>query len=309
MPSRFEYERAVRSSDLPPLSRLLLLTLATWADVKTGIIPARLTPSLSVLEEGTGMDRSTVRRHLNKLEAEKWVGRDRPDVVDARAKKARTRYRLTIPKGMAVPDSDGNELEAENPEARGTQPLANEELGAHSPMARGTQPLELGAQCTTTRGTVPPNSSYGPERTNEYQLQVAAEAAPEPVYPGDLIGDLKRAMAANGLTGFSWRINAKQVQQIRDVMDLAGIQQMVDVAINTARLKGIPAYASAWIGDWESLEAIPAGAQLPAVAGTNVVALHTGQQRPSTSDLRSNQAVEAGRRIQALADAKRQQEN
>ena len=50
MPSRFEFERAVRSSELAPLSRLLALTVATWADVRTGIIPDRLQPSLSTLE-------------------------------------------------------------------------------------------------------------------------------------------------------------------------------------------------------------------------------------------------------------------
>ena len=53
MPSRFEYERAVRGSELPSLSRLLALTVATWADVSTGIIPDRLMPSLATLESAT----------------------------------------------------------------------------------------------------------------------------------------------------------------------------------------------------------------------------------------------------------------
>lgn len=169
MPSRFEYERAIRDSELPPLSRLLTLTLATWADVKTGVIPARLTPSLSMLESATGMDRSTVRRHLNKLEKDGWVGRDRPAVADARSKKARTQYTITVPKGTVVPESDGYEVGAENTEARGTQPLADAGLGAQDPMTRGTQPLELGAENPMTRGTVPLSSSYGPERSFEDQ--------------------------------------------------------------------------------------------------------------------------------------------
>jgi DNA-binding MarR family transcriptional regulator len=90
MPSRFEYERAVRSSDLPSLSRLLALTVATWADVRTGVIPDRLQPSLTTLESATGMARASVRTHLNKLEAGGWLGRERPPVAAARAEKART---------------------------------------------------------------------------------------------------------------------------------------------------------------------------------------------------------------------------
>src|SRR5690349_3939275 len=110
MPSRFEYERAVRASELPPLSRLLALTVATWADVRTGVIPPRLMPSLTDLEKGTGMARASVRTHLDRLEADGWLGRKRPSVADARSKKTTTHYKIRVPKGAAVPDSDGIEL-------------------------------------------------------------------------------------------------------------------------------------------------------------------------------------------------------
>lgn len=104
MPSRFEYERAIRSSDLPSLSRLLALTIATWADVRTGIIPDRHQPSLTVLEETTGMVRASVRTHLTKLETGGWLKRDRPSVAAARTKKARTHYKLLVP--VAVEPDD-----------------------------------------------------------------------------------------------------------------------------------------------------------------------------------------------------------
>ncbi|MGW7001337.1 helix-turn-helix domain-containing protein [Streptomyces sp. NPDC054933] len=264
MPSRFEYERAVRSSELPPLSRLLLLTLATWADVKTGVIPARLTPSLSTLEAATGMDRSTVRRHLNKLEVEEWVGRDRPDPAAARAKKTRTRYRLSIPKGVTVPESDGYEVEAENTEARGTVPLAEPELGAHSPMTRGAQPLELGAQCTTTRGTVPPKSSYGPERSTEYQQQQDA-AAGQPTWLAPLIEAMSRA----GIN-VPWRFKGDDYARLHNDIKRLGIPVMVEHAAKAAASATKPPFSSRWFyDDWHAMHppAADSPPQLKAVSG------------------------------------------
>lgn len=134
--SRFDYERGIRDSALPPTARLVALTLATWADADSGLIPVKFTPSLTTLARATGLDRSTVRRQLLVLERDLWVARLPPDPAKARAEKARTRYRLTTP-------------------ARGTTPLA-------PPVSRGTTPLELGAQNTTARGTTPPN----PYRSN-----------------------------------------------------------------------------------------------------------------------------------------------
>ena len=160
MPSRFAYERAVRDSELPPPTRHLALTLATWADVTTGIIPDEYMPSLTRLARATGLDRSTVRRHLDRLEAEGWVERHRPSVAEARRQKKRTRYRLLIPIGDDQADA---ELGAQNTGTRGTAPPTVEELGAQRPQVGGTQPPELGAQNTGTRGTAPLSSSKFPE--------------------------------------------------------------------------------------------------------------------------------------------------
>lgn len=189
MPSRFAYERAVRSSGLPPMSRLLALTIATWADVRTGVIPERLTPSLTTLESDTGMDRKTVRTHLDRLENGGWIRRNRPTPAAARAHKKRTRYRLEIPPD-AIPGPDeeddpaAEELGAQLPEARGADPLAEEELGAEIPQARGAAPLELGAPFPISRGTDPPTSSM----SYEYQDgpgALDARPAPPPAPPQD----------------------------------------------------------------------------------------------------------------------------
>lgn len=272
MPSRFEYERAIRDSDLPPLSRLLTLTLATWADVKTGIIPARLTPSLSMLESATGMDRSTVRRHLNKLEAEGWVGRSRPTVADARSKKARTQYAITIPKGVAVSESDGYELEAESTEARGTQPLAEPGLGAQRPMTRGTQPLELGAENPMTRGTVPLSSSYGPKRsTNVHQQQGSGSASGR-----DADTDVLRVaqpliteMTQRGMR-VSWQMQAGDWKELADLVRTRSVPVLVDHAERVWKAaKSTPYSARYFIDGWRGLPDTPAGSppQLRAVSG------------------------------------------
>lgn len=185
MPSRFEYERAVRSSDLPSLSRLLALTVATWADVKTGVIPDRLQPSLTTLEEATGMVRGSVRKHLDTLEAGGWLKRDRPSVAAARSKKARTKYAIKIPRGAAVSDTDGIELGRDVPGARAGDALDEPGLGQQAPQVGAGDALALGQEMTTTRAPDALSSSYGPKTSVEYQLHpapVVATPAPEDDY-------------------------------------------------------------------------------------------------------------------------------
>ncbi len=77
-----------------------MLTLADVAEVGTAEIPARFTPSLTVLARETGLGRSTVKTHLSALEEAGWIVRTRPD-VKAQWFGERTRYRLTRPESMA----------------------------------------------------------------------------------------------------------------------------------------------------------------------------------------------------------------
>jgi hypothetical protein len=94
---RLAFERAIRYSSLPAPARHLALTIATWADIETGVIPERFQPSLSTLAEATGMGVSTVKRQLTVLEVEGWTARDRPEQDRARREHARTQYLLQIP--------------------------------------------------------------------------------------------------------------------------------------------------------------------------------------------------------------------
>lgn len=129
MVDRWTVERAVRHElcTLDPPGRQLVLTLLTWSDAATATIPEQFTPSLTDLEKGTGLARSTVAAWLNKLEGQ-WVWRDRPTVADARRKKARTVYRMGVPPDLLVRLA---ELGVVGPRAG---PAASESPGSGSPV-------------------------------------------------------------------------------------------------------------------------------------------------------------------------------
>lgn len=253
MPSRFEYERAVRSSDLPPLSRLLALTLATWADVRTGRIPQRLTPSLTTLEGATGMARASVRTHLNKLEAAGWLVRDRPSVAAARSEKARTHYKLRIPKGITVPDSDGIELGQEMPGTGAGDALDEHRLGQELPQPRAGDALELGQELTPARAGAALKSSYGPEKSVEDQLQarpaVTAQSGRGEIQP------LIDGMGARGMT-VSWSFQAAEWLDLRDAVRRVGVPTLLDHAERVwAAAKTQPYSARYFLPGWTALEA------------------------------------------------------
>lgn len=177
MPTRFEYERAIRASELKPPSRHLGLTIATWADVRTGIIPDRLQPSLTVLERATGLSRGAIRTHLDHLEEGGWLHRNRPTVAKARADKETTKYRLLIPKTVSLPVED-------EPETRAGDALVDETLGQEMPQPRAGDALELGQEMPWARAGDALSSSSSSESSVEYQQAgdadygIPAEARP-----------------------------------------------------------------------------------------------------------------------------------
>lgn len=130
---RLAFERAIRRSGLPAPARHVALTVATWADIASGVIPERFQPSLSTIAEATGMGVTTVKRHLSVLEQEGWLLRDRPEIALARREHARTKYALTIP-----PSADGH-----GPERTMPKPGEGHAMGQNGP---GHSPEETGAR-------------------------------------------------------------------------------------------------------------------------------------------------------------------
>ena len=136
---RWRITKAVRASDLPAPARLIMLVLADVAEVGTAEIPERFTPSIRVLAQETGLDQSTVKRHLNALDKAGWLDRSVPD-GKAQGRGERTRYRLTLPSGLSVhpgvEEATGVAQEAPTPGAEEATPGRTE----HPPPAHPAPP-------------------------------------------------------------------------------------------------------------------------------------------------------------------------
>lgn len=266
MPSRFEYERAIRNSSLPPLSRGLALTIATWADVRTGVIPDRLMPSLTTLESATGMARGSVRTHLDKLEDGGWLGRNRPSVAAARAEKARTQYKLRVPRGAAVPDTDGIELGQELTNSGAGAALVAQELGQELPQAGAGAAPVLGHELTTTRAGAALSSSSSSTTSAEYQQ--AGAPAHEYGIPDDARPLVDALSLAN--VRVRWPFKGNEWFPILALIKKTGVPAMAEHAAKVAARVDVES-AKYFVKGWGELPPLPpADAERPplrAVAG------------------------------------------
>lgn len=123
----------------------------------------------------------------------------------------------------------------------------SDENADESDVSPGDSPVTSRARVSPPRPD--PSTSYG---------STAAAGEPD-IASWDTLGDLKRAIAAAGISGVSWNLQASQIERARQVRERVGVQPMVNLAVSNVRLKGAPAYASAWLDDWETLEAAPEG--------------------------------------------------
>lgn len=114
---RFAWERALMSEsreDLPASARLLGFVLATYTDPDL-TIPGRFSPSLTAIQNRSGLSRTAVKTHLITLESRGWLTRTPPDVSLARRFHARTTYVLTF-RGEAR-TSDDPDLGRDTPQS------------------------------------------------------------------------------------------------------------------------------------------------------------------------------------------------
>ncbi|MEV6547936.1 hypothetical protein AB0M57_04410 [Streptomyces sp. NPDC051597] len=220
-----------------------------------------------------------------------------------RAAKSRANRKASGNEAGSDPKTNRNERESSSKSVQNEPHFSGSGAGQEGLSHR--TPAD-GAAHTHATATPLPGTSSG-----STPAAAACEGRPE-IRSWDTLGDLKRAVAAAGITGVSWNLQASQIERARQVIERVGIDPMVAMAFNNASYRGAPGSASAWLADWESLEPDtptqqPSTIQLPIAAGDNVVRLQPGGQRPATSDLRVQQAVEAGRRLQAAADAQNQE--
>jgi DNA-binding MarR family transcriptional regulator len=163
LPNRYDIERAVERSGLPPIGRHILLFLATRMQQGSTLIPREYSPSLTVIAAATAWDRRTIMRQLNILEELGWLIRHRPDPYLARTRHARTAYTVTPPG-----------LGAETAQARDT---LSRGLGAETAQARDTLSRGLGAGDPAARGRAPHNqtASDQPDQSGEDLIDVVVK--------------------------------------------------------------------------------------------------------------------------------------
>ncbi|MEU9444617.1 hypothetical protein AB0D42_27800 [Streptomyces sp. NPDC048304] len=114
----------------------------------------------------------------------------------------------------------------------------------------------------------------------------------------DPLAELKRGIATAGLTGVGWDLRESAWEYTRQAVERVGVPAMVAYAVNSARLKGQPAGASAWVQGWRSLEAPEQQdgiAYLPAAVGQIGPA---SRQQQETNDLFDRAMQRAKNRMQ-----------
>jgi hypothetical protein len=96
VPFRQQWETAIRYSSLQPNARLVALTVATYADWHTGLIPDDQMPGVPRLRKASGLrEEEVVRNSLNWLVRLGWIER-RDDATYPK------RIRLLMPAGARV---------------------------------------------------------------------------------------------------------------------------------------------------------------------------------------------------------------
>lgn len=231
MPSRFEFERAVKGSSLPPLARLLALTIATWANPDTGVIPGKYQPSLSTLMAATGMSKGSLLAHRKTLDEAKWVTFTSPTLEDQRRKKARNVYKLHVPAGSAPDLATGSADDLDNPD---TGSGADRELGQQ--MNQVGSAADHKSSSTTTA-----SQPDGP--------RIAVNCQP-----------LVTAMQQAGIH-VSWELSANEWLQLEAILKRVPLDVLVADAVEAwHRARSTPRLARYFLAGWRGIPAVPEGA-------------------------------------------------
>jgi hypothetical protein len=182
---KWQVNRAIRASTLPPPSRLIMLTLSDIAHAKTAELPPKYTPSIAQLALETGLSESTVKKHRALLEVAGWIAVTRPTAAEA-SRHVRCKYRLAIPADF-VPG--GRDVAPSMPERSYEEAPESESAGAtrrpprgprDDPRTDGAGPPHdpPGGHLTTPPGaTSRPPKNYNHYDLDNQELPSTADAA------------------------------------------------------------------------------------------------------------------------------------
>lgn len=137
MSGRFKWERSIRDSDLPPNTRLVLLTMATYMD-RDGF--AR--PSQETLASASGLSVRAVRRNLQGALEAGWLAKLRQGRHTGRGASYASEYQAVIPAagGQEWPAADGSEGVDNPPQPDGSGLLRDSQEDAGVPQAATNDP-------------------------------------------------------------------------------------------------------------------------------------------------------------------------
>jgi hypothetical protein len=274
MPSRFEFEREIRRSGLPPLARLIALVIATWADADTGVIARKNQPAQSVLMEATGMSKGSFLAQRKALLDAGWVRCVSPDKIKAQKEHAQNVYSIHIPDGWARSAPDlaflvevGHEAV---PPRSGADPAQSDQNGTSPDRARSGADLGLGQELTQPKTD---QVRIAPEKLGqELTTRVFPSSSVSSHLPADEGGQagssseeripdafaycqpLIKAMTEAGIT-VTWQMSADDWQSTARVLERAGVEAMVTFAVDTKTTSRKPIrYATFFLrGGWLGL--------------------------------------------------------
>lgn len=251
MPSRFEFERAVKASSLPPLSRLLALTIATWANPDTGIIPAKYQPSLTTLISTTGMSKGTLLTHRARLADDKWITFTSPTVEEQRSKKARNAYVLHVPAGSA-PDLDETDTgSTPDPVKSDMRSLSRSAPDPDKAVTRSAPDRDNTGMSDSSRSA--------PDHKSSNNSQLASQRIDGPRIATNC-QPLVTAMQQAGIH-VSWELSADEWLQIEAILKRIPIDVLVTDAVEAwHRARSTPRLARYFLAGWRGIPAVPEGA-------------------------------------------------
>lgn len=208
MPGRFEFERAIRRSDLPPLSRLLALTIATWANANTGIIAPEHQPSQSVLLQATGLAKGTFLTHRTTLVRVGWITYGGDGTISRRRGRGQNGYALHIPVGSGADLTGPHVGSGADPTDRsGADPPIGQELTTRvipspekkSTGARGHPSGPSGPQGATARPSLRSGRLLSEPQADRHRPEDPLPVVRTATIPGDDHRDGRREESAGEL--------------------------------------------------------------------------------------------------------------
>lgn len=210
-------------------------------------------------------DRVKVQKQRENNAARQQAWRDRKRAEREAKKAAEEATRNAVTRGAQNRENDTTATGTRHEDDTKTR-----KSGGANPSSSQVSEIRNGVSNGTPAPAPSPSTSYG--STN------AAAGGPE-IASWDTLADLKRAIAAAGISGVSWNFKASQIERARQVRERVGLTPMVQLAVNNVRLKGTPAGASAWLDDWETLQPNPEGVTaLPTAVNSNLRAVSGGWQ-------------------------------